>query len=79
MYNQIFTNIIRIPKKKTNSFIENSDNMTFIWDSLLGLDPDGNKILFANKNKLLETSWPPPVAKLLGCHSLANNTRKEHK
>ena len=41
--------------------------------------PDGNKFLFANENKLVQNSWPSPVVKLLGKHSLAIKVGDEHK
>jgi hypothetical protein len=41
--------------------------------------PEGNKFLFANENKLVQSSWPPSMAKLLGRHALAVKTGEEHK
>jgi cytochrome P450 family 26 subfamily A len=41
--------------------------------------PEGNKFLFANENKLVQNSWPPSVAKLLGRHAISIKTGEEHK
>ncbi|CAM6013127.1 unnamed protein product [Sphagnum balticum] len=40
--------------------------------------PEGNKFLFANENKLVQSSWPPSMAKLLG-RALIVQTGEEHK
>jgi len=41
--------------------------------------PEGNKFLFANENKLVQSSWPRSVTKLLGRHALSTKTGEEHK
>jgi cytochrome P450 family 26 subfamily A len=41
--------------------------------------PEWNKFLFSNENKLISTTWPMSIGKLLGAKSVANKIGEEHK
>ncbi|CAM6063688.1 unnamed protein product [Sphagnum tenellum] len=41
--------------------------------------PEWNKFLFSNENKLISTTWPMSIGKLLGANSVANKIGEEHK
>jgi cytochrome P450 family 26 subfamily A len=41
--------------------------------------PEGNKFLFSSEYKLVQSSWPPSITRLLVCGSIFFKTGKEHK
>jgi len=41
--------------------------------------PEGNKFLFSSEYKLVQSSWPASITRLLGCGSILFKTSKEHK
>ncbi|CAM6009837.1 unnamed protein product [Sphagnum balticum] len=41
--------------------------------------PEGNKFLFSNENKLVQTSWPSSMQKLMGRGSILMKIGEEHK
>jgi hypothetical protein len=41
--------------------------------------PEGNKFLFSSEYKLVQSSWPPSIRRLMGRGSIFFKTGKEHK
>jgi cytochrome P450 family 26 subfamily A len=41
--------------------------------------PEGNKFLFSNEYKLVQSSWPSSIKRLVGRGSIFFKTGKEHK
>ncbi len=41
--------------------------------------PEGNKFLFSSEYKLVQSSWPPSIKRLVGHGSILFKTGKEHK